>query len=111
MATTSLKSLDEQINRLTKKKEQLQAKTRKPVIASIIKQLQTYNITIEELQAAFSAKPARKSSVRKTSSKPVAPKYRHPDTGETWTGRGKPPRWISAAVDGGATRESFLIGE
>lgn len=24
----------------------------------------------------------------------VAPKYRNPATGQTWTGRGKPPRWI-----------------
>lgn len=25
----------------------------------------------------------------------VAPKYRDPATGATWTGRGKPPRWIA----------------
>lgn len=24
----------------------------------------------------------------------VAPKYRDPETGKTWTGRGKPPLWI-----------------
>jgi len=24
----------------------------------------------------------------------VAPKYRDPATGQTWTGRGKPPNWI-----------------
>lgn len=24
----------------------------------------------------------------------VAPKYRDPATGQTWTGRGKPPAWI-----------------
>ncbi|MBO1034302.1 H-NS histone family protein [Delftia sp. SD018] len=33
-----------------------------------------------------------------------APKYRDPATGATWTGRGKPPNWISGKV-----RESFLI--
>jgi DNA-binding protein H-NS len=26
---------------------------------------------------------------------PVAIKYRNAETGETWTGRGKPPRWIA----------------
>lgn len=36
----------------------------------------------------------------------VAPKYRNPQTGDTWTGRGKPPRWIA---DG--DREQFLIKE
>ena len=25
----------------------------------------------------------------------VAPKYRDPATGATWTGRGKPPKWIA----------------
>ena len=25
----------------------------------------------------------------------VAPKYRNPETGATWSGRGKPPKWIA----------------
>ena len=36
--------------------------------------------------------------------KPVAAKYRNPATGETWTGRGKAPRWID-----GQEREQYLI--
>lgn len=34
----------------------------------------------------------RKASSAKGST--VAPKYRNPATGETWTGRGKAPKWI-----------------
>ena len=34
----------------------------------------------------------------------VAPKYRDPATGKTWTGRGKPPKWID-----GQERAKFLI--
>lgn len=34
----------------------------------------------------------------------VAPKYRDKATGATWTGRGKPPKWIE-----GKNREDFLI--
>lgn len=36
------------------------------------------------------------SSTRKSANKglPVAPKYRDPETGATWTGRGKAPTWI-----------------
>ena len=33
-----------------------------------------------------------------------APKFRDPETGATWTGRGKPPNWIN-----GKDREQFLI--
>lgn len=32
------------------------------------------------------------------------PKYRHPETGATWTGRGKPPNWIV-----GKDRDQLLI--
>lgn len=32
---------------------------------------------------------------RSTKGATVAPKYRNPATGETWTGRGKAPRWIA----------------
>jgi DNA-binding protein H-NS len=34
----------------------------------------------------------------------VEPKYRDPASGATWTGRGKPPRWIADK-----NREEFLI--
>ncbi|MDD2223682.1 MAG: H-NS histone family protein [Pseudomonas sp.] len=36
--------------------------------------------------------------------KAVAAKYRDPETGATWTGRGKAPRWID-----GKDRDAFLI--
>lgn len=35
----------------------------------------------------------------------VEPKYRDPATGQTWTGRGKPPKWIE-----GKDRSQYLIG-
>lgn len=35
----------------------------------------------------------------------VAAKYRNPATGDTWTGRGKPPKWIQ-----GQDRAKFVIG-
>ncbi len=34
----------------------------------------------------------------------VAPKYRDPETGKTWTGRGVAPKWIA-----GKDREAFVI--
>ena len=35
--------------------------------------------------------PSSKKAATRTK---VAPKYKNPSTGETWTGRGKPPAWI-----------------
>ncbi len=41
----------------------------------------------------------------------VAIKYRDPNNpGNTWTGRGRMPRWMSAAVKAGKSRDDFLIG-
>jgi DNA-binding protein H-NS len=40
----------------------------------------------------------------------VAPKYRGPD-GETWTGRGLKPRWLTTAINKGKRPEDFLIGK
>ena len=41
----------------------------------------------------------------------VAPKYRDPKNPEnTWTGRGRMPRWMAAATKGGkAHKDDFLI--
>lgn len=46
----------------------------------------------------------------KKSRGPVAIKYRNPkDASQTWTGRGRPPRWMAEAMKKGAKKESFLI--
>jgi DNA-binding protein H-NS len=40
----------------------------------------------------------------------VFPKYRNPQTSETWSGRGKQPRWLVAALKTGRKVEDFEIG-
>lgn len=41
----------------------------------------------------------------------VKPKYRNPaDPGQTWTGRGKRPRWFVAAINAGKKEKDLLIG-
>jgi DNA-binding protein H-NS len=40
----------------------------------------------------------------------VFPKYRNPHTSETWSGRGKQPRWLVAAIKTGRKIEDFEIG-
>ncbi len=41
---------------------------------------------------------------------PVFPKYRNPDRpAETWTGRGKQPRWLTAQLSSGKKLEDFRI--
>lgn len=54
-------------------------------------------------QDIFSSGKSGRSASVKTGAK-VAPKYRNSATGETWTGRGKAPKWIE-----GQDRTPFLI--
>ena len=105
-------ALQKAIEKLEKQKAALQANRRKPVIAEIIKSMREYGITHEEITAAYGS--GRKTRVAKKAAavaagKPVAAKYRNVETGDTWSGRGKPPRWLSEAEAAGKTRESFLI--
>jgi len=42
----------------------------------------------------------------------VLPKYQNPnEPSETWSGRGKQPRWLTAALKTGHTIEDFIIGD
>lgn len=41
---------------------------------------------------------------------PVAPKYANPeDPSQTWSGRGRQPKWLSEAIASGKTAEDFAI--
>lgn len=41
----------------------------------------------------------------------VTPKYQNPDDPtETWTGRGRKPRWLAAKLAKGASMEDFALG-
>src|ERR1700709_334152 len=51
---------------------------------------------------------APKGSVKGTK---VAPKYRHPKTGETWSGRGGTAGWLTREIKAGKKREDFLIAK
>jgi DNA-binding protein H-NS len=41
----------------------------------------------------------------------VLPKYRNPQTSETWSGRGKRPLWLVAAMKSGRKIEEFRISD
>lgn len=59
--------------------------------------IETYNLSPHEVFGTATAPVAKERRA-------VAIKYRDPATGQTWTGRGKPPRWISGAPN----RDQYL---
>jgi len=68
-----------------------------------VKQLVTdFSLTAEDVFPT----PGKKTGSGAAKGTKVAAKYRNPETGDTWTGRGKAPRWID-----GKDRDQFLIAE
>jgi DNA-binding protein H-NS len=96
----------------------------KSVLENRLRQLQR---GIEIQPAAHAAKPSRaarssaakssdakssdaKSSTQRRPYPAVAPKYRNPERpSETWAGRGKKPRWLTAQLKSGKRIDDFRI--
>jgi DNA-binding protein H-NS len=66
----------------------------------------------KELPQSAAADGQLKDTPRERRNYPrVLPKYQNPnEPSETWSGRGKQPRWLTAALKTGHTIEDFVIG-
>ncbi|MFG6465965.1 H-NS family nucleoid-associated regulatory protein [Roseateles sp. BYS87W] len=86
-------ALDEQISQ-TKERERSEA------VAKVKSLMTEYGLTMADLTMR-APKPAKVSK--------VAAKYRNAATGETWSGRGLQPKWLKAAIAGGAQLSDFAV--
>ncbi|RTL49014.1 MAG: hypothetical protein EKK46_15030 [Rhodocyclaceae bacterium] len=102
---SNYKIVKAQISKLEKQAEELLKKEVKEVIQTIKGYIQEYNLTAKDL----GLKSARATKSKAARSSPVA-KYQDPKSGKTWSGVGKPPLWISAAVKAGK-KDDYLIGK
>ncbi|MBV8502667.1 MAG: H-NS histone family protein [Paucibacter sp.] len=97
---SSLKDLLAQRAALDAQIAQTKDKERGEAVAKIKTLMSEYGLTVADLSA-------RASKAGKTSK--VAAKYRNKATGETWSGRGLQPKWLKAAIGGGAKLEDFHV--
>jgi DNA-binding protein H-NS len=121
MSSDSYAQMIAQIEELKKQTE----KTRKEVFSSVVKaikaQIAAYSITAEDLGLSNATPKVRREgkkaahkrgrkarSKRSATVKKVAPKYRD-KAGNTWSGRGKQPKWVVAALASGSSLDSMLI--
>ena len=118
----STKELAELISKANQRKKVLaKRKPASQVKAAVAKFLKSTGWTFDELYgragaakpaapaAASTAGKARKTTKGRSLGK-VPPKYRNPaNAKETWTGRGKQPRWLAAETKKGRKLEEFLI--
>lgn len=122
MATNSLTKIKAEIARLEKQAQAILRQEAVKAIDTIQKLMVRYQITLDDLGNAIStkldgaaerlsgsAKPAKTRKGKKTARAKPAPKYQNPATGETWSGMGRAPAWIRAALEKGK-QDKFLIG-
>lgn len=120
----NLIDIQSQIEKLQKQASDIRAKEFDKTIKDILTQMQAFGITLKDLQQAMGkgragkgrGKAAGRSAGKKVAAKQrsatagssVAAKYRGPN-GETWSGRGLMPKWLSALVAQGRTKQEFAI--
>jgi DNA-binding protein H-NS len=89
-----------------------------PSIRKVKDLMKKLGVTLEDLKGAAAlnqglrprGRPRKKGSEKtlKLAERKVAIKYRD-ENGNTWTGRGKTPRWLAEAERGGKSREAFKV--
>ena len=99
-------ALKAQIDKLEKQAATIRQKEVRRVVAELKKTIAEYDLSAADLGLTAGARKTAGRKARRTSAASVGvAKYRNPQTGDTWTGRGRPPAWIAGAKD----REAFLI--
>ncbi len=119
MAKT-LADIQRKIQLLEKQAQEIRSREVSGVIARIREAIEHYELSAEDLfgkRTSVAGKrgrgAAKKSVGRGTgrsglAAKKVPIKYRD-DSGNTWTGRGLKPRWLTAALTAGKTLEDFKV--
>ncbi|MHB1666969.1 MAG: H-NS histone family protein [Thiomonas sp.] len=98
--TPTYAELQAQIAALTAQADAARRAELASVVAEIKQKMADYGITLEDLGG-------KRAGSHK--GRPVAAKYRHPLTGQTWAGRGKRPRWLAAEIAAGQDITAFAI--
>lgn len=99
-----LKSLNHsQLAELIKKAEQRKLEVAKESVVKVREKIHTLlkseGLTFEDVFGG-----------RTKTRRPATPKYRNPaDHAQTWSGRGKRPRWFNAALKSGKKEQDLLI--
>ena len=76
-------------------------------IARVKSLMAEYGLSMADL--GMRTVPAPRRGAGPSSGAKVAPKFRHPSTGQTWSGRGLKPTWLAAALAEGKRIEDFAI--
>jgi len=100
---SSLQELIAQRAEIDRRIADAQREERAAAISKVKALMAEFGLTAADL-AGKTVSPRTAKSASK-----VAPKYKNKATGETWTGRGLQPKWLKAAIAGGAQLSDFAL--
>ena len=100
----STQELDELIKVATGRKNEEMASARASFLQEVRARAATLGMSLADL-VGLGGKQDGKSAGDEGA--PATPKYRNPKTGETWSGRGRPARWITELEAKGRKRQEF----
>lgn len=95
---SSLKDLLSQIETLQNQVAEVRQREVGEAIAKVRALVSEYQLTSGDVFPSGKAKPSAKKTGK------VAPKYRDPISGNTWSGRGLAPKWLA-----GKNKDDYLI--
>jgi DNA-binding protein H-NS len=103
--STNIESLDiTQLQELTQKAEIKKREKVDTAYQQLLSIAESVGLSLDELIEYG------QQTHKTTAKRSVAPRYRNPaDDGQTWTGRGKQPRWVVDALSAGKTLDDLLI--
>jgi DNA-binding protein H-NS len=108
----SISDLKNQLASLTAELESRQKNIRHELKAEFDARLADADLTIADLYPELSKAGKGKKAAGAGTREAVAAKYRNPNGSETWSGRGKPPRWVVEIMDAsGLTIEAFKASD
>jgi len=114
MADT-IESLETQLIQMQERLLTMRAERRASVLAKIKELAMEEGLTGADLAAAMRPTRAARNTAGDVAPKTnpgrravVAPKFKHPETGATWAGRGKAPAWLKALEEAGRLEEARL---
>jgi DNA-binding protein H-NS len=97
---STYKELKAQAEALLKQAEAARRAEIATVVADIQARMKEYGISLNDLKGGQRRPKARAA---------VAAKYRNPATGESWSGRGRAPKWLAEELAKGHSKDAFLI--
>jgi DNA-binding protein H-NS len=100
LSAMSLNELKELQKRVARQIEGFEERKKREALAVVEEKARALGFSLNDLVGSAGVKKR----------KPAKPKYANPaDKSQTWTGRGRKPRWVEAALKAGKTLEDLAI--